>query len=166
MGIVLGILVVVVILLIVGGLAFGPSLRKKGDAAVARCKEVLGADQIEVIEPKATGFGTEPTTGGGLKGMGCLALSATDLMFVTWAPQKEFTIARSAITGVTTSADDLTGVQKAMIMVTYTGDGDEGEITASWRLTDLVEWLTALGYDFGPEGPPADATQDESSEDN
>ena len=27
-------------------------------------------------------------------------------------------------------------------------------MTASWRLTDLVEWLTALGYDFGPDGPP------------
>ena len=38
-------------------------------------------------------------------------------------------------------------------MVTYTGD-DGSEVTASWRLTDLVEWLTALGYDFGPDGPP------------
>jgi hypothetical protein len=155
MGIVLAVLVVLVIVVVVAGLAFGPSLRKKGDAAVARCKEVLGADQIRLIEPKANGFGSEPATAGGLKGMGCLAMSDTDLMFVTWAPQKEFKLSRSAVTSVATSADDLTGVQKAMIMVTYTGD--EGEVTASWRLTDLVEWLTALGYDFGPEGPPADA---------
>ena len=108
-----------------------------------------------MIEPKANGFGTEPPTAGGLRGMGCLALSDTDLMFVTWAPQKEFRIPRSAITSVDTSADDLAGVQKAMIMVTYTGD-DGSEVTASWRLTDMVEWLTALGYDFGPDGPPAD----------
>ncbi len=156
MGIVLAVLVVLVIVVVVAGLALGPSLRKKGDAAVARCKEVLGADQIKLIEPKANGFGTEPATAGGLKGMGCLAMSDSDLMFVTWAPQKEFKLSRSAITSVATSADDLTGVQKAMIMVTYTGD--DGEVTASWRLTDLVEWLTALGYDFGPEGPPAEAT--------
>ena len=55
--------------------------------------------------------------------MGCLAMNDTELMFVTWAPQKEFRIARSAISSVATSADDLTGVQKAMVMVTYTGDG-------------------------------------------
>ena len=85
--------------------------------------------------------------------MGCLALSDSDLMFVTWAPQKEFRVPRSAITSVSTSADDLAGVQKAMIVVAYTGD-DGAEVTASWRLTDIVEWLTALGYDFGPDGPP------------
>jgi hypothetical protein len=152
MGIVLGILVVILVIVVVAGLAFGPSLRRKGDASVARCKEELGADHIQLIEPKANGFGTEPATAGGLKGMGCLALSDTDLLFVTWAPQKEFKISRSAISGVTTSADDITGVQKAMVMVNYKA-GDT-EVTASWRLTDVVDWLTALGYDFGPDGPP------------
>ena len=121
---------------------------------IKRCKDELGADNIEIIEPKANGFGTEPPSAGGLRSMGCLALSHTDLMFVTWTPQKEFRIPRSAITSVDTSADDLAGVQKAMITVAYTGD-DGSEITASWRLTDIVEWLTALGYDFGPDGPPA-----------
>ncbi len=107
MGIVLAVLVVLVIVVVVAGLALGPSLRKKGDAAVARCKEVLGADQIKLIEPKANGFGTEPATAGGLRGMGCLAMNDTELMFVTWAPQKEFRVARSAISSVATSADDL-----------------------------------------------------------
>ena len=155
MGIVLIVAIVVLAVVAIAALAFGPMLNKKGDAAVARCKEALGADQIRLIEPKANGFGTEPATAGGLRGMGCLAMSDTELMFVTWAPQKEFRIARSAIASVATSADDLTGVQKAMVMVTYTGDG--GEVTASWRLSDLVEWLTALGYDFGPDGPPTPA---------
>ena len=75
-------------------LALNPVLNKKGDAAILRCKEALGADAITTIEPKANGFGTEPADAGGLRGMGCLALSATDLMFVTWAPQKEFRIPR------------------------------------------------------------------------
>jgi len=153
MGVVVIVLVVVVVVGIVAALAFAPMLNKKGDAAVARCKEALGADAITEIEPKANGFGTEPPAAGGLRGMGCLALSDSDLMFVTWAPQKEFRVPRSAITSVSTSADDLAGVQKAMIVVAYTGD-DGAEVTASWRLTDIVEWLTALGYDFGPDGPP------------
>src|SRR5579862_8521550 len=97
MGIVLIVAIVVLAVVAIAALAFGPMLNKKGDAAVARCKEALGADQIRLIEPKANGFGTEPATAGGLRGMGCLAMNDTELMFVTWAPQKEFRVARSAI---------------------------------------------------------------------
>jgi hypothetical protein len=164
MGIVLIVAIVVLAVVAIAALAFGPMLNKKGDAAVARCKEALGADQIRLIEPKANGFGTEPATAGGLRGMGCLAMNDTELMFVTWAPQKEFRVARSAISSVATSADDLTGVQKAMVMVTYAGDGGS-EVTASWRLSDLVEWLTALGYDFGPDGPPTDTSAADDDDD-
>jgi len=151
---VLIVLAVVVVVVIIIGLALNPVLNKKGDAAIKRCKEVLGADAIIEIEPKANGFGTEPASAGGLRGMGCLAVSATELMFVTWAPQHEFRISRSAITGIETSTDDVSGTQKAMVMVNYTAD-DGSAAVASWRLPELVEWLTALGYDFGPDGPPA-----------
>ena len=123
MNVVLIVLAVIVVLGIVVALALNPLLNKKGDAAIARCKEVLGADKVLEIEPKANGFGTEPAEAGGLRGMGCLAVSDTDLMFVTWAPQKEFRISRSAITGVDTSTDDIGGTQKAMVMVTYATDG-------------------------------------------
>ena len=162
MNVVLIVLAVIVVLGIVIALALNPLLNKKGDAAIARCKEVLGADNVVEIEPKANGFGTEPAEAGGLRGMGCLAVSETDLMFVTWAPQKEFHIKRSAITGVDTSTDDIGGTQKAMVMVTYTTDGGESAV-ASWRLPELTEWLPVLGFDFGPDGPPA--PKDESVDD-
>ena len=165
MGVVLIVAIVILAVVAIAALAFGPMLNKKGEAAVARCKELLGAEEVRLIEPKANGFGTEPATAGGLRGMGCLAMDDTDLVFVTWAPQKEFRLARSSITKVATSADDLTGVQKAMVMVTYT-DAGGSEVTASWRLPDLVDWLTALGYDFGPDGPPAaPAAADEDDDD-
>jgi hypothetical protein len=154
MNAVLIVLAVIVVIGIVVALALNPLLNKKGDAAIARCKEALGADRILEIEPKANGFGTEPAEAGGLRGMGCLAVTDTDLMFVTWAPQKEFRIPRSAVTGVDTSADDIGGTQKAMVMVTYTTDGGDSAV-ASWRLPELTEWLTVLGFDFGPDGPPA-----------
>jgi len=153
------VLAVVVVIGIVVALALNPVLNKKGDAAILRCKEALGADAITMIEPKANGFGSEPGDAGGLRGMGCLALSATDLMFVTWAPQKEFRISRSAVTKVETSADDVAGAQKAMIMISY-GTDDGGTAVASWRLPELVEWLTALDYDFGPDGPPVPVSDD------
>jgi hypothetical protein len=158
------ILAVVVVIVILVGLALNPLLNKKGDAAILRVKETLGADRILEIEPKANGFGTEPAEAGGLRGMGCLAVSDTDLMFVTWAPQNEFRISRSAITAIETSADDLASAQKAMVMVTYTAD-DGSSVVASWRLPELVEWLTVLGYDFGPDGPPvAKADSDEDAD--
>ncbi len=165
MGIALVVLIVIVAVGVIAGLAFAPMLKKRGDSAANRCREALGADQIRLMEPKANGFGTEPATAGGLRGMGCLALSDDELMFVTWAPQHEFRVKRSAITSVSTSADDLTGVQKAMIMVAYTAEGDS-EATASFRIPELVEWLTALGYDFGPDGPPEpDADDVEDADD-
>jgi len=164
MNAVLIVLAVIVVIGIIIALALNPLLNKKGDAAILRCKEALGADKILEIEPKANGFGTEPAEAGGLRGMGCLAVTDSDLMFVTWAPQKEFRIARSAITGVDTSTDDIGGTQKAMVMVTYDTDGGASAV-ASWRLPELTEWLTVLGFDFGPDGPPVPKA-DEADEDD
>jgi len=164
MNAVLIVLAVIVVIGIIIALALNPLLNKKGDAAILRCKEALGADKILEIEPKANGFGTEPAEAGGLRGMGCLAVTDSDLMFVTWAPQKEFRIARSAITGVDTSTDDIGGTQKAMVMVTYDTDGGTSAV-ASWRLPELTEWLTVLGFDFGPDGPPVPKA-DEADEDD
>lgn len=158
MNVALIVLVAVVAIVIIGGLALTPMLNKKGDAAIARARELLGGkDAVKVVEPKATGFGTEPEEAGGLRGMGVLAASAERIAFVTWAPQKEFTIERSAITKVDTAAEDPTAVQKTMIQLTYTGA--EGDVTAQFRIgRDLGDWLDELGYDWGPGGRPSPAT--------
>jgi hypothetical protein len=73
-------------------------------------------------------------------------------LFVTTAGRKEFAIARSAITAVEASGDPRSPV-KATLLVHYT-DSEHGEVKASWRLPDIPDWLTELGYDWGPEGPP------------
>jgi hypothetical protein len=153
------VLVGVVAIAVIVGLAMAPVLNKRGDAAIALVKETLGADNIKVIEPKAVGFGTEPESAGGLRGMGCLAASDTDIMFVTWAPQREFRIKRATVTGVDTEAEDPSAVQKTMIVIHYRGDGGE-DVTAKFRLgRDLVDWLDELGYDWGPEGRPEPTTE-------
>ena len=160
--IVLAVIVVVVVLV---GLALNPLLKKKRDAAVLTCQEALGADRILELEPKANGLGSEPSEAGGLQGMGCLAVSDTDLMFVTWAPRNEFRISRSAITDINTSSDDVGAAQKATILVSYTSD-DGSMAVASWRLPELVQWLTVLGYDFGPDGVPAPRVDDDDDDDD
>jgi hypothetical protein len=146
------IVLVVVALVVVAALAFNPLVRKANDQAVARCHERLDRDSIRVIEPKAVGFASDPEEAGALRGQGCLAVNDEELLFVTTAGRREFSIPRSAITGVDTSGDPRSPI-KSTITVTYRDPG-HGEVTASWRLPDGPEWLRELGYDWGPEGPP------------
>ena len=156
---VLIVIAVVAVVAIAAMVLLNPGLKKKGDAAIDRAKELLGGDVIE-IEPKAVGLTADPPEAGTKGGMGCLALSASDLVFVLWGDQETMTVPRSAITSVECSADDPAAVAKAAIVVHFTFEGKPA--TAQFRVArDLVNWLTVLGYDWGPEGPPApDATED------
>ena len=152
MDVLLIVLIVVVAIGIVVALALNPVVRKGSDAAIARCWERLDRSRILAIEPKAVGFATDPEDAGGLRGQGCLAANDTELLFVTTGKQREFAIPRSAITSVEPSGDPRSPV-KSTLSVVYQ-DAEHGAVTASWRLPDMPDWLTALGYDWGPEGPP------------
>jgi hypothetical protein len=162
MEVVLIILVVVVVIGIVIALALNPIVRKASDQAITVCHERLGRDTILAIEPRAVGFATDPEDAGGLRGQGCLAVNDKELLFVTTAGRKEFAIPRSAITSVESSGDPRSRVNSTL-MVTYTGEGGE-TVQAGWRLPDMPDWLTALDYDWGPEGPPPPEDEDEDEE--
>lgn len=148
------VLVVVVILGVIALIAFNPMLKKREDAALDVMRERFGENTRTLVEPRATAMGTEPEEAGGVRGMCVLAVNTDQLLAVTWAGLHEWSIARSAITAVDSSADDPEAVQKATVMVTHTTS--DGPAVASFRLKDPVPWLTELGYDWGPEGPPAD----------
>ena len=154
------VLVAVVVIAVPVSLVLNPILQKRGDTAIEDARTALGGrDNVTLIEPKAVGHGSEPDEAGGLRGQGVLALSADKLAFVSWAPRKSFVLDRSAITGVTTSAPDARVMDKATIEVAFTSA--EGPATTSFRLPELARWLDALGFDWGPEGPPSfDADED------
>ncbi|MCU0268630.1 MAG: hypothetical protein MUF83_08275 [Acidimicrobiales bacterium] len=145
--------VVVIVVVAIAAVALTPLLRGKEDAAIKVVHDDLGKPNIRVIEPRATGMGTEPEEAGGLRGMGVLAVTDDDLLFVTWAPQKQFRISRSAVTGVDTAAQDPAAALKTTILVTYEHP-QVGEAVAQFRVAEPASWLTALGYDWGPDGPP------------
>jgi hypothetical protein len=148
------VLVAVVVVAVVASLVLNPILKKRGDAAIEDARTALGGrDNVTLIEPKAIGHGSEPEEAGGLRGQGVLALSADALVFVTWAPRHTFRLDRSAITGATTSAPDARVMDKATFEITFTSA--EGPATTSFRLPELARWLDALGFDWGPEGPPS-----------
>jgi hypothetical protein len=148
------VLVVIAAVAVLVSLVLNPILQKRGDTAIEDARTALGGrENVTLIEPKAIGHGSEPDEAGGLRGQGVLALGADTLAFVTWAPRKTFVLDRSAITGVTTSAPDARVMDKATIEVAFTSA--EGPATTSFRLPELARWLDALGFDWGPEGPPS-----------
>ena len=151
-------LVIVLIVLVIAGVialvAFSPMLKKKEDAAANRMRERFGADERKLVETRVTAMGSEPEEAGGVRGMSLLAVNSTEVLAVTWAGLNEWAVSRSDITSVESSADDPEAVQKATIIIGYTTP--DGPATASFRLKDPVPWLNELGYDWGPEGPPAD----------
>jgi hypothetical protein len=160
MTILIVVLVAIVVIAVLGSLVLNPILQKRGDVAIEDARAALGGrDNVLLIEPKAVGHGSEPDEAGGLRGQGVLALSADQLAFVTWAPRKTFVLDRSAITGVTTSAPDARVMDKATIEVAFTSA--EGPATTSFRLPELARWLDALGFDWGPEGPPSFDTDED-----
>jgi hypothetical protein len=147
------VLVVIAVVVVIGALALNPVLKKRGDAAIETARAELGGrDKVTLIEPKAVGHGSEPEEAGGLRGQGVLAVSDEALTFVTWAPQKTFTLQRSKITGVTTSAADARAMDKSTIEVAFASG--EGPAKVSFRLPEVARWLDVLGFDWGPEGPP------------
>jgi hypothetical protein len=151
------IVLIVVVVLVVGiGLALSPMLNKKGDAAIDRIKESMGS--YDLFENKAVAMGTEPDSAGGVRGLAAMAVNADTLMVVTWSGPNEFSLPRSAITSVETEATDPAGVQKALITVHF--DTGDGPALARIRVPQPVEWLDALGYDWGPEGKPEVSTED------
>jgi hypothetical protein len=159
---------IVLVVVIVGALAAtNPMMKKREDAAIKHVKDELGKDNIKVIEPRTTAMGTDPDDAGGLRGMSCLAVTDDRLMAVTWSGLKEWSIDRSAITGIDSAADDPASVQKGSILVTYkpeAGATDAAEVTAMFRLREPVTWLKELGFDWGPDGPPPDDDADEADD--
>ncbi len=158
------VLAIVIVVVVIGALAAtNPMMKKREDAAIKAVKDKLGKDNIKVIEPRTTAMGTDPEEAGGVRGMSCLAITDEDLMAVTWSGLNEWSIKRSAITGVDTAADDPTAVQKASIVITFTAA--DGEATAMFRLREPIPWLKELDFDWGPDGPPPDEDEDDDAED-
>lgn len=148
------VVLVVLVAVVVALLALNPVIARKSQEAVDQCRaELGGSEQVRVLESRAVGFASDPEEAGGLRGQGCLGVNATELLFVTTAGHKTLRIPRSSITRVDTSGDPRSEA-KATVLVTFTHP-DHGEVTTSWRVPDPRPWLVELGYDWGPEGPPA-----------
>ncbi len=151
------VLLVVVVLAVVAALLLNPVIAKKNDEAIRQAKALLDGPPL-VIEPRVVGFASDPPEAGAPTGQGCLALDSETIVFVTTAGQRQFAVSRATITDVSTPGDPRSDA-KTSLEVLYT-DAEHGAVKASWRLTEITPWLRELGYDWGPEGPPPETTED------
>jgi hypothetical protein len=153
------VLIIVSVLVVAGAVALvalAPKLKGKEKAAAARAREVLGGeDAVRFLDPRVVGFGTDPESAGGLRGMGVLAAGDDRIVFVTWHPQAEHIIERATVTEVVTESAGVEDATKALIRVVYVAD--DGQATAGFRVKEPVRWLEALG-----QVPPSPDLSDSS----
>lgn len=163
MNIALIVLAVIVVLAIIAALLLNPVIAKKNDEAIKQAKGLLNGPPL-VIEPRVVGFASDPPEAGAPAGQGCLALDSEKIVFVTTAGQKQFTVPRSAITEISTPGDPRSDA-KTSLEILYT-DAEHGTVKAAWRLPYITPWLRELGYDWGPEGPPPEKSDEPALDDD
>ena len=125
------------------GLITGPLRRR------AR-RHFAGLDVLR--EDDANTFGIESHGKSQVRGNGTLALTADELLFAQWVPDRLLRIPRVAITEVTTTRSWLgKTIFRQLLLVRWTGDAGADAI-ALW-VKDLDGWIAVLSAPR--EGAPA-----------
>jgi hypothetical protein len=100
---------------------------------------------IELLrEGDANSFGVESAGAMQVRGNGTLALSADELLFAQWLPNRLLRIPRSAIYEVTTAKSHLgKTVGRELLEVSWSDELSGSDLIALW-VSDLAAWIEAL----------------------
>jgi hypothetical protein len=141
--IVIAIAIVVVVLV-----AAGIVLARRGAGKAQERVDAHLAGLTVQRRSKANLFGMASAEATKVRGLGVLALTPDDLVFVQFVPDREVRVPRSSITSVTTSTSFLGTTQaKDLLVVAWSGsDGTDGD-EAAWDVPDLPDWRAALQPD-------------------
>jgi hypothetical protein len=134
-------IVVVVVVLVVAGVVLARSGAGKAQQRVDARLDGLTVQR----RSKANLFGMASAEATKVRGLGVLALTPDDLVFVQFVPDREIKVPRSSITSVTTSTSFLGQTQaKDLLVIAWSGhDGTDGD-EAAWDVPDLPDWQAAL----------------------
>ena len=130
---------------------------------VSRRARRLGAELEEELGPgvrrkaNVSGLGLESRGPAQVRGNGWLVLTADELRFRMWVPDRETRIPLAAIADVGTARVGLgKTVGRRLLRVRWrTQEGAEDAM--AWQVRDLDDWLAALAAARG-DGPPGDAS--------
>ncbi len=106
---------------------------------------MLGAERIVAIDEAANSFGVESRGPWQIRGNGCMAASAEEVVFVMWVPRRTLRIPRDRITGVERASSHLgKTIGRPLLRVRFTDDDGQPDSVA-WFVHDLPGWEAALG---------------------
>lgn len=119
-------------------------LKRLRRSAAAEVRAKLG-DAIVAIDEQANCFGVESAGVTQIRGNGCLAATADEVLFVRWLPRKEIRIPRDRIIGVERTSSQLgKTVGQPLLRVRFT-DGQGRPDSVAWWVGDLSAWERTLG---------------------
>ena len=112
--------------------------------AAAEVRSKLGEGQILAIDGSANFFGLESKGRWQIRGNGCLAATAHEILFRMWIPRREVTIPRDRIIAVEHARSHLgKTVFRPILRIRFTrADGHRD--AAAWWVRDLAAWDAAL----------------------
>jgi hypothetical protein len=115
---------------------------------VARQKEASARARYpaaQLIDRMANFWGQESLSPGQPRGNGTLILTATELVFEMWVPERTFRVPLASIRAIENPRSFLGKTQGApLLKVVYTNDQGATDALA-WRVRDLEGWMAALG---------------------
>jgi hypothetical protein len=104
----------------------------------------LGADRILLIDERANSFGVESGGKAQIRGNGCLALTAGELLFLMWIPRRELRIERGRITSVERASSHLgKSIFRPLLRIRFIDELGRADSVA-WFVRDLQAWEAAL----------------------
>ena len=118
--------------------------RKTRERVAAAVRTRLGADRILLLEDGANSFGVESGGRWQIRGNGCLAATADEILFVMWFPRREVHIPRSHVTAVERARSHLGKTAgRNLLRVRFTNDDGRPDSIA-WWVANLREWEALL----------------------
>lgn len=112
--------------------------------AAAEVRTTLGADRIIAIDERANSFGLESAGAAQIRGNGCLAATADELLFVMWVPRRRFRIPRERITAVERATSHLgKTIWRPLLRIRFT-DERAAPDSMAWFVHDLPMWEAVL----------------------
>lgn len=141
MNVLLIVLAVVGVLIIVVGLATGPAMKRRREAAHQRAVDLVGgttqlvASGVSAVITDSNGS-DEKTT------VGILALGQDQLAFAPWLGGEALVVARGDITSASATSENLDELDKAWIELGFADGADA--VAARFRVEEPTSWLDAL----------------------
>jgi hypothetical protein len=118
--------------------------KKMRARAVAQIEARVGRDRILLLEDGANSFGVESRGRWQIRGNGCLAATADEILFIMWWPRREVRIPRSAITGVERARSHLGKTVGHQLLRVHFTSAEGRPDSIAWWVRDVSRWETLL----------------------